>query len=174
MHRFLLTPFFCVAFFLSVGFQSRDANARFYEFTFVQKTPDGATKKQKSVVFVRKEGRFLKMFDIASSQQFAGSIDPDKEMSFRLTDAFAHVKGGSGTTLKLHGSFGDKELSGSIVQLSEKYTVEVTALELSSVWACSNHDKPVHTAKSEEEMRDLTAKYQCERWHKLNSSGMPF
>jgi hypothetical protein len=39
-----------------------------------------------------------------------------------------------------------------------------TAGRLGSIWACSNHDKPKHIAKSESEMRDYTKKNGCMGW----------
>jgi hypothetical protein len=41
------------------------------------------------------------------------------------------------------------------------------AARLGSVWACSNHDKPKHIAKSEAEMRDYSKKNGCMGWFRI-------
>jgi hypothetical protein len=49
--------------------------------------------------------------------------------------------------------------------------LELAVESLLSVWACSNHNNPTHTADSQEQMTALTAKNGCAGWHKLDTTG---
>src|SRR6266404_5622000 len=70
-------------------------------------------------------------------------------------------------SIAFEGTISGKQFSGKGEVGSTKFEFKA---EVVSVWACSNHDNPVDTATTEEQMRRLTRTKGCEGWHRLEQA----
>jgi hypothetical protein len=158
--------------------QTQVKDAAFYEVTIL--LPSGSTQvpeRRRSIFLFRKKGDAVEAVEIASGMKFQGSAR-DKSMIFIFNAAnaeanakawkFRNFSEGTTATLTFDGSVGDEKFSGAFnFSGNHPSIVLLEGVELASVWACSNHKEPTHTAKTEDEMRSLTSKNQCQGWHKL-------
>ncbi len=102
--------------------------------------------------------------DLETSTQVRADKRPDGSVKFPTTAM--STKGWGATDITLNRVSGDSA-SGTLTMVGGT-TIAVLARRLVSVWACA-HDPTAHVAKTEDEMRNATAKNGCVGWHKVES-----
>lgn len=119
-------------------------------------------------LLIGQEGEKLNVLDLQNTKKpLQGKIaDGHFEFPLLLWDASSDKR----ATGELSGDVGSERLSGSVLLNNHEY--EWKASKLASIWACSNHSDPVHTAQTEEEMRRSSDHNGCKGWHPLNSSNV--
>jgi hypothetical protein len=145
----------------------------FYELTL----KGGEYKKPvTSIVFLRRFGDSLEFYNLATKEKLQSRIVKSKDVGHLVKSKT------SSAAFKVNGQ--DKKLPALLIffsaeghglyalGLNETQQFEVTVANLPSVWACDNHDKPTHTAKTEDEIKDLIARHGCSLWHKLKESDL--
>ena len=147
-----------VAFLVSENLfaQEKEKVTGIWELDVDSKRHSGSSR----IVAMKQVGKSVKVRDLETGKDYTGIVT-DRGIKFPLT-----VKGGASEAL-IKGSFdgtikqgvmkGQTELDGS--------TYEWVAVRLTSVWLCANHN-PKHTAKSKEDMVNLTQQSKCEGWHR--------
>jgi hypothetical protein len=147
----------------------------FYELTLKESANAPETKL---LVYLRKKGETLELYDIARKQKYKAAIEESK--SSRVTgtpdlvqSAVFGLRGSDKGEIESHLEFisvNQSRLYAVLRHNDELIQLEVASLP--SVWACGNHDNPVHTAQSEAEIKDKTDRLGCSLWHKLKGSDM--
>lgn len=124
--------------------------------------PGPADKKAEegSVILIRQSAGKYEAIDLNSQKRFS-QVEIQGEGKWHA----ASGQVGPGTLdpefNRINGSLEGKKLVGTIRLQGRDMIFEATRLP--SFWLCSNH-KPVHTAISEEQMKDLTKGQKCEGW----------
>jgi len=152
---------------------SEDEIIGFWQVDFAQTDKSKDPKiilETKRTLFIRRKGESFEIIDCNYGKRYEGKLNDKKELVFEIPNT---RWGSVFVTLKVIPS--EKKLIGTYFQKSGPRTdteYELSVERLASVWACSNHTDPTHTAKSTEEMKELTATRSCEGWKKLETSGM--
>ncbi len=129
---------------------------------------------EKIIVLLRKEGNSLELVDLFGNTKHKTKIIETRPWgmegarlhtaNFDFSDA-----GTFHSASRISFSTSDnKRLSAVWESKDQQSTVSVRALSL--LYACGNHKDPMHTAESDPEMKDKTARYGCSGWHQLKQS----
>jgi len=131
----------------------------------VEDKSDSASPKN-GMLIIHAKGDKLTLLDFQAVDKPLEGSKQGTNVELPLQRQFTS-KSGEKVRVTLKGLFEDNRLSGSVMIGDRE--VEWTATRLASVWACSNHTDPVHSAQSEDAMRKLTEKHGCKGWHRLRS-----
>ncbi len=126
------------------------------------KKTEGWPSERPRILRISQEGDLLKVTDVQTGKVREGKFVAGK-VSFPL---FVPADSGAkAIDAELTGSFGKGMMQGT-AKFAET-SMGWNAVKLSSIWVCSNHENPKHTATSEEEMRSQTEQFKCQGWHRL-------
>lgn len=127
------------------------------------------------IVLLRRSGDKVELLDPATQATLKGEVvqtDPSESVVlFEFSDEWKNLRTWQG--------FPARGLEFQRRKTDNRFTARLTGPPdspelvvelLLSVWACSNHNNPTHTADSQEQMTELTAKNGCTGWHKLEPS----
>jgi hypothetical protein len=123
--------------------------------------PDNGLK----ILMMRQVGGELKVRDLETGQEYRGNVSGNN-VTFPLFLGSMISTPSIGATIRPYsfiGALTKTGLTGEVEAGGSK--VEWHATRLTNVWLCSNH-RPIHIAKSREEMVTYTKKNKCEGWRK--------
>lgn len=142
----------------------------FYEVTV---NPGEKEKPVTIVIFLRRTDKTLDFYNVTTKEKFQTRIMESDGAGFNALGPveMAVVKTGD-KKLPPYLFFAASRNELHAVGLSKNEQFAATITSLPSVWACGNHDKPTHTAKTEPEIKELTTRNGCKLWHKLSDADM--
>jgi hypothetical protein len=152
--------------------QTDATTAGFYKI----RPKDDGNPEHGSIILIRRTGKKIELVDPATHAKLKGELieTPISEsVFFKFEDEWKRGawQGVPGNGLEFRRSTEKgAEFTAYLTGLNGQ-ALELMVEPLLSVWACSNHNNPTHTADSQEQMTALTAKNGCIGWHKLDTSG---
>ena len=132
-------------------------------------------KPETVVVFLRRTGTSVELHNLGTDEKLRSEIFENRMSGIATSgkvETVAFETNRKDKSLPSYLLFGASRNQLFVVGLQKNEQFEVTVTALPSVWACGNHDKPTHTAKTEPEIKHLIAQHGCSLWHKLKESDM--
>jgi hypothetical protein len=151
--------------------KAQDKKAGSFLVITVQEDLSGRWEKgQKLTVYLRRNRNSVELIDLATMKKVTGKVTKTSTSEFII---FRGISFGTATVnLELARRRMEGKWKASFRSSLPDAPPELTVANVLSVWACSNHSNPTHTADSESEMHDLTDRNGCSGWHKLEPSDL--